>query len=182
MNRMLMCAGAVLLSCSGSVLSDSGGKTLASTMEVYVFPKKGQESAEQSMHEAACYDWATENTGNDPFSLAKKESADAAQAKTDIEQAKKTGQGAGAGGAIRGAMVGAVIGEVIDDDASDGAKYGAAAGLISSRRRAKAARAQATNEAENKSAATKNTTAADLANFKKAFSVCLEAKDYMVKY
>ena len=52
----------------GETQSDSGGsKTLASTMDVYVFPNKGQDATQQSMDEAACYGWAVENTGSDPF-------------------------------------------------------------------------------------------------------------------
>jgi hypothetical protein len=46
-------------------------------------------------------------------------------------------------------------------------------------REAKAqAQAQAANQAEQREEA----TGGQLANFKKAFSVCLEAKEYMVKY
>lgn len=53
------------------VADGSGGNTMASTMEVYVFPKAGQQSEQQSRDEAACYEWATSNTGADPFELHK---------------------------------------------------------------------------------------------------------------
>ena len=48
-----------------------GGSTLASTMEVYVFPQEGQPGDQQSKDEAACYEWAASNTGSDPFKLQK---------------------------------------------------------------------------------------------------------------
>jgi hypothetical protein len=44
------------------------------------------------------------------------------------------------------------------------------------------AQEQAEAEVQQSSAQAQQATAEELANFKKAFSVCLEAKDYMVKY
>lgn len=160
----------------------SSAKTLASTMEIYVFPKEAQDSAHQSKDEAACYEWAVGNAGNDPFELQKQQVADAEQTAEAKAAAAQTGQGAGAKGAIRGAAAGAIIGEIVNDDASDGAAIGAAAGVIRGRRQARRARAEATAAAEQKGQAKQQATADDMDNFKKAFSVCLEAKDYLVKY
>jgi hypothetical protein len=157
------------------------GKTLGATMEVYVFPKAGQAAAQQSQDEASCYEWATANTGNDPFKLAKQKESNQQQAAADKEAAGSVGAGAGAQGAVRGAAAGAILGEIANDDAGKGAAYGAAAGVIAGRRRARAAKAGATKQAEQKAATTQAATAKDLENFKKAFGVCLEAKDYLVK-
>lgn len=157
-------------------------KTLASTMEVYVFPKDGQQANQQSKDEASCYDWATNNTGNDPFDLQKRSVAEAEQTEEAKAAAQQTGKGAGARGALRGAAAGAVIGEIVDDDASDGAAIGAAAGAIRSRRKARAASVAATEQAEQQGQAKQEATAVQVENFKKAFSVCLEAKNYLVKY
>ena len=63
-----------LLAAAPALAQDSGAsgqKGLAATMDVYVFPAEGQASAEQSQAEAACYTWAVQNTGTDPFALAK---------------------------------------------------------------------------------------------------------------
>jgi len=57
-------------------LVQAHSQTLGSTMEVYVFPAKGQDSGQQSKDEAACYEWAAGNTGVDPFDLANQEQAD----------------------------------------------------------------------------------------------------------
>lgn len=170
-----------LLTTSGA-FAQGGGKTLASTMDVFVFPKAGQQSDLQSKDEAACYEWATDNTGNDPFALAKQEQANQERAQADMQSAQQTGAGAGAGGAVRGAAAGALIGEIANDDASEGAAWGAAAGLVRSRRRAAAARQQATTQAASQAEQREEATADQLENFKKAFSVCLEAKEYLVKY
>lgn len=162
--------------------SAPSGKTLASTMDIYVFPKESQAADQQSRDEASCYEWAVGNSGSDPFELQKQKVAQAEQTEEAVAAAKQSGQGAGARGAVRGAVAGAVIGEIVDDDASDGAAIGAAAGAIRSRRRARTARAEATKAAEQEGQAKQQATAVQIENFKKAFSVCLEAKDYLVKY
>jgi hypothetical protein len=156
-------------------------KTLASTMEVYVFPKEGQNAEQQSKDEAACYEWAVSNTGTDPFKLAEKQAADQQQAQAEQQAAKQTGQGSGARGAVRGAAAGALIGEIANDDASEGAAWGAAAGAIRGRRMGAQANAQAQQQAAAQAEQREQATAQQLENFKKAFGVCLEAKDYMVK-
>ena len=160
----------------------SQSQSLASTLDVYVFPSKGQPAEQQSKDEAECYDWAVGNTGNDPFELQKQEQEDQEKAQAEKQVAGKTGQGAGAGGAIRGAAAGAVIGEIVDDDASKGAAYGAAAGAIRGRRKGAEAQKQAQTQAEGQAQEREELTDEQLANFKKAFSVCLEAKEYMVKF
>ena len=157
-------------------------QSLASTLEVYVFPTKGQDSSQQSEDEAACYQWAVSNTGSDPFALEKKQAADQQQAQAEKQAAQQTGQGAGARGAVGGAAAGALIGELAHDDASEGAAWGAAVGAIAARRRGRAAHQQATAQAEQQSEQVQQATAEEMSNFKKAFSVCLEAKNYMVKY
>ena len=159
----------------------TGQKTLAATMDVYVFPTKGQAADKQSQDEAECYNWAVQNTGTDPFDLAKQADAQQ-QTAAATEQAKSVGAGAGAGGAVRGAAAGALIGEIASDDPGKGAAYGAAAGAIRGRRRGREASAQAQQQAQQQGQQAQQATAEQLANFKKAFSVCLEAKKYMVKF
>jgi hypothetical protein len=162
--------------------AEEGPKTLASTIEVYVFPTEGQEASQQSKDEAACYSWAVENTGTDPFELAKRAEAEKLQAAEDKANAMKAGQGAAAGGAVKGAVKGALIGEIIDDDAGEGAAYGAIIGARRARRRGQAAQQQATAKADQKAQNIAQATAEQVEGFKKAFSVCLEAKDYLVKF
>jgi hypothetical protein len=175
---VLAVAGAASVQAQGT----PSGKTLAATMDVYVFPKQSQAAAQQSQDEATCYEWATGNVGYDPFELSKQ----AAQQQEQTQQAKantqQTGRGAGVRGAARGAAAGAVVGEIANDDAGRGAAYGAAIGATASRRRARRASQQAVQEAEQQGQAKQAATQQQINNFKKAFSVCLEAKDYLVKY
>jgi len=164
------------------VLASAEEQSLASTLQVYVFPTEGQDSSQQSKDEADCYQWAVSNTGSDPFDLSKKEAADQQKAQAEKQAAQQTGQGAGARGAVGGAAAGALIGELAHDDASEGAAWGAAVGAVAARRRGKAAQQQAAAQAEQKAEQSQQLTAEQMSGFKKAFSVCLEAKNYMVKY
>jgi hypothetical protein len=156
--------------------------SLSATMNVYVFPTEGQDEAQQSKDEAACYNWAYKNTGFDPFDLAKKAEQQQQQADQAQQEIANAGQGAGAKGAVGGAAAGALIGEIASDDAGRGAAYGAAAGAIIARRRTRQAKAEASEQVEQQSRQAQQATAEQIENFKKAFSVCLEAKDYMVKF
>jgi hypothetical protein len=160
----------------------ASGKSLAATLNVYVFPNKGQTPQTQSQDESACYTWAVQNTGSDPFALQAQSQQQAQQTEQAKQQAAQAGKGAGAAGAVKGAAAGALIGEIASDDAGKGAAYGAAAGVIAGRRRGAAAKQQATQQVEAQGAQAQAATAEQVANFKKAFSVCLEAKNYMVKY
>ena len=178
--RSILFSVALFLGAAPSLLAQS--QTLAATLEVFVFPAAGQATAQQSTDEAECYNWAVSNTGNDPFELSKQSAQQAQQTEQDMQQAQKTGQGAGASGAVKGAAVGALIGEIGSDDASKGAAYGAAAGVIAGRRRGRAANQQAQEQVAQTGQAQQQATEEQIGNFKKAFSVCLEAKEYMVKY
>lgn len=178
MNKMFLIFATMATITAASAQTQS----LGSTMDVYVFPAKGQDTGQQSQDEVACYEWAVGNAGSDPFDLAKQDQADAQQAQAEQQAAKQAGQGSGARGALRGAAAGALIGEIANDDASEGAAWGAAAGAVRGRRQGKQAQQQAQQQATAQAEQREGATEQQLTNFKNAFSVCLEAKDYMVKY
>jgi len=163
--------------------ASSGQKTLAATMNIYAFPTKGQSASQQSEDEAACYQYAVQNTGVDPFQLQKQAQAQQQQTAAAQQQAQQAGQGAAATGAVKGAAAGALIGSVAHGaSAGEGAAYGAAAGLLIGHRKKQEAQAQATQQATQQGAANQQATQEQLTNFKKAFSVCMQAKNYMVQY
>jgi hypothetical protein len=180
MNRIIIFSCLLAIPFSQGVAQD-GSKSLASTLEVYVFPAAGQASDQQSKDEAECYSWAVSNTGSDPFDLEKQNEQAVAQAEQQVAQTEAATQGAGAKGAVKGAAAGALIGEVSGGDAGDSAAIGAAVGVVASRRRSRSANQQAEQQAQQQVAASEQATAEQVGNFKKAFSVCLEAKEYMVK-
>ena len=147
-------------------------KSLAATMGVYVFPTQGQSSSQQSKDEGACYTWAVQNTGVDPFELSKQ-----AQAQSQAIQSQSAAgapAGSGARGAARGAAGGALFG-AIGGDAGKGAAIGAAAGFVGGRMRGRAAEQQAQSNVQQ-------ATAQQMDAFKKAFSACMEGKKYTAKF
>lgn len=157
-------------------------KGLAATLDVFVFPADGQASDQQSRDEVECYQWAVSNAGVDPFDALKQAQAQQEEAQQQMQAAQRTGQGAGARGAVGGAAAGALIGEIADNDVGHSAAVGAAIGAIGARRRGRAAQQQAVVQTAVQSAEAQEASDEQIENFKKAFSVCLEAKDYMVKY
>lgn len=180
MKYQILIASLVAVAFSG-VASGEGSQSLASTLEIYVFPAEGQSSEQQSKDEVECYNWAVSNTGTDPFDLQKQDAAVTAQAEQQVAQTQAATQGGGGRAAVKGAAAGALIGEVSGGDAGDSAAIGAAVGVVASRRRGRAANQQAQQQAAAAEAASHQATEEKTNNFKKAFSVCLEAKDYMVK-
>jgi len=157
-------------------------KSLAATLNVYVFPSGGQASSQQSKDEGECYQWAEKNTGIDPFELSKNAAAQEQQHKQAQQQASQVGKGAGAGGAVGGAAAGALIGEVTGGKASKGAAIGATVGVIGARQQARETRADAEKSAEQAAASSATANQEQMGNFKKAFAACLEGKKYTVKY
>jgi hypothetical protein len=163
------------------VSAPTGQKTLAATLNVYAFPSAGQPPSKQSVDESECYNWAVQNTGNDPFQIAKNTQTAQQQAAQQQQQAKQANAGAGVKGAVGGAAGGALIG-AIAGDAGKGAAIGAGVGLIGMKVRARNQEQQASQQANQQVQAATQTAAQQLDAFKKAFSVCLEAHQYMVKY
>ena len=85
-------AACVVLTFAFIAHAQAAGDSLASTLEVYVFPSDGQDSSQQAKDESECYNWAVSNTGTDPFQLSKEASAQQQQAVQAQQQASQTGQ------------------------------------------------------------------------------------------
>ena len=164
------------------VAPPTGQKTLAATLGVYAFPGAGQTTAQQSKDETECYNWSVQNTGSDPFQVAKQTEQQQQQAAAQQQQVQQATQGAGAKGAVKGAAAGALIGEIANDDAGEGAAVGAAAGLVAGRAKARGAKQQAAQQSAHQTQATTQASAQQIDAFKKGFSACLEAKKYTVKF
>jgi len=174
--------GAVTLSLAMTAQAQSGGQqSLASTLEVYVFPSTGQSPAQQSTDEADCYKWAVDTSGSDPFAVQNQQAAQAQQTQAEQQQASQVAKGSGAQGAVRGAAAGALIG-AIAGDAGKGAAIGAGVGLVGGRARGNARQYDAQQQVQYQGEQAQQASQAQINNFRKAFSACLEGKDYIVKY
>ena len=147
-----------LLALSFALIADASAQQ-------YVYPAKGQSPQQQQSDEAACYSWATQQSGYDP---AKPPAAQA----TAHPPTTATGTAPGAG--VRGAARGAVVGSALGGDAGTAAAVGAVAARGQSRRQNAAAEQQGQQQQQ---AATQQ----QQASFGKARAACLEGRGYTVK-
>ena len=141
--------------------------SIASGLGLYVFPKNDQNSEQQDADEVACYKWAKEQTGVDPINPPE----------IQAEQVDRSVDGTAVRGAAHGAAAGAAIG-AIAGDAGKGAAIGAVAGGLRGRR-AKVVGDEMEQQYNNAEAEAQEQELMN--NFKKAFTACMEAKDYTVK-
>lgn len=142
-------------------------KSPAQAMGVYVFGKKNQSAATQQADEKACFASAKTASGYDQ-AMADANAPAAAQPQPS---------GGAARGAVRGAVAGTAIGAVAGD-AGKGAAIGATTGVIAGGVRQKQAK---TAQANADVSAQEQKKANALAELKKAFGACMEARDYSVK-
>lgn len=141
--------------------------TIAQSLGLYAFPPNGKDAAAQEADEFACFNWAKEQTGYDPLNPTQVQAA----------QVDKSADGTAVVGAAKGAAAGAAIGS-ISGDMGKGAAYGAIIGGISGRRAKKMGDQQQQQQANQAAAAAQQQYADD---YKKAFTVCMEAKGYTIK-
>ena len=148
-------------------LKAQNNSSIGSGLGVFVFPGEGQDQAQQDKDEMECFNWAKQQTGFDPLNPTQ----------VEAQQVDKSADGSAVVGAAGGAAAGAAIG-AIAGDAGDGAAIGAIVGGIRGRRAKKARDAQ--QQAQNNAAAAGQEQKM-MDDYKRAFSVCLEAKGYTVK-
>ena len=141
--------------------------SIASSLNLYVFPGDNQSADQQDADEVECFKWAKDQTGYDPMNPTQVQAA----------QVDKSADGSAVRGAARGAAAGAAIG-AIAGDAGDGAAIGAVVGGLRGRR------AKRYGDELQQQQSNSNAQAAEakmLDDYKRAFSVCMEAKGYTVK-
>lgn len=147
--------------------------SLAQSLGLYVFPAKGQNTQQQNTDEAACYNWALQQTGVNPMGPAP--NADSA-AKVWMTKASSETQGAAVVGGAKGAAAGTAIG-AIAGNTGEGAAIGAVVGGLAAHR----ARKQLEQEAAIAGAqAAKQKQQQQDAEFAKAMTACLTGKGYTV--
>jgi hypothetical protein len=156
-----MAKRAMMVVALGLALALGAGAVWA---EVIAYPKKGQTQEQFQKDQFDCHQFAKQQTGVDPTKPQQSAAAPPPQ------------QGGAVKGAARGAAAGAVGGAVAGD-AGKGAAVGAAVGAVGGRMRQndqnrQAAQAQQQAQSQQQAA---------LAQYDKAYAVCLEGKGYAVK-
>jgi hypothetical protein len=148
------------------VLVAGGLPTAAAAQDVFVYPQKGQDAAQQQKDEYECHSWASNRTGFDPKEMPTATSAPPQQ----------TGPGV-VGTAVRGAAVGAVAGKIAGVGGGKGAGAGAAAGgMIGGMRNADQMRAEQQWADQQARDYRQRRT-----HYNRAFSACLEGRGYTAR-
>jgi len=157
----------------------SSGKSLASSAGLMVYPSKGQSGDQQAQDEAQCFAWARDQSGYDPMNPPPPPRAPLVSTEHSDDVARGALGGA-AVGAAGGALIGAIAG-----NAGKGAGIGAATGLLAGGLHAHAQdereeerdKAQAQARIDEQQAARQEL----VHKFRRAMSVCLEARGYATK-
>lgn len=127
-----------------------------------IYPSAGQTMQQQAGDEAACRDWAQQQTGFDPATPP-----------------PSTGGGSSGGEVVRGAAGGALLGTVggaIGGDVGKGAAIGAGVGATAGLMR-KSKNKQAQKQADQQAVAAYNQSVGD---YNRAFGACMQGRGYAV--
>ncbi|PQB05933.1 hypothetical protein BST85_02920 [Aureitalea marina] len=157
-----------MLILGGFIGQAQNSGSISSSLDIFIFPNDGQGQDQQNDDELACFTWAKQQTGYDPMNPPEYVG----------EQVDRSADGSAVVGAAGGAAVGAAIGS-ISGNMGDGAAYGAIIGGLRGRRQKRAAESRQ-QQSNNTAAANAQKEAEN--NYKKAFSACMEAKGYTVKF
>jgi hypothetical protein len=160
--RHVLVVGASLL-CAGAVAAQS---------DVFLYPEKGQSAEQQQKDKMECAMWANEQTGFNPTTPA--------PTPDQFASGQPVTQGGAVKGAARGAAVGAV-GGAIAGDAGKGAAVGAGAGAVGGGMRRRGAKREAEQTSEQAYQAALAEYNQKRATYQRAWTACLEGRDYTVK-
>jgi hypothetical protein len=163
----------------------------AKSIGMFAYPKNQQNADQQLKDENECFASAKQGSGIDPQApppAAKTEEQKKAEQQAAADNAKQA-KGGRVRGAAGGAAGGAAVGAIADDEAGKGAAAGATAGAVvggSRQRRAnKAAKQQAAQataqQQQQEDAQAKATHQQGIDTFKRAFSACMESRQYSIK-
>jgi len=166
---------ASLLAMGGivSAHAESGPPRLSTNPGDHIFyPSKGQTAEQQEQDQLDAYNWATEQTGWDPYRAV----GGVVQKDDEAKQVEQATKGKAVGGALRGAILGVAIG-AIAGDAGKGAAIGATAGGLTGGMQTRQARGAA-----------KDATSAATIEYQQKFQAwdrhfvaAMEGKGYVVK-
>jgi hypothetical protein len=134
--------------------------------ELMIFPNADQSPDQQEQDKFACYTWAKDQAEFDPMAPP------TATEPPPEQEAKKGGLGRGL---LRGAAIGGIV------DGSDGAATGAAAGALIGGMRSRDQKRKEEAAREDWEREQQRIYAENRDRYNRAYSACLEAKDYTVR-
>jgi hypothetical protein len=146
----------------------------ALAQEQFIYPSKGQSSAQQEKDRFECYGWAKGQTGFDPMAPPRTSSAPPSRGTRSVA-------GGAIGGGAVGAGVGAIGGAIAGGKAGKGAMIGAAAGGLLGGMGAAGQNARASQDYQDWERREANQYAAARRQYDRAFGACMEGRGYTVK-
>ena len=139
---------------------------------VFFYPERGQTQEQQDRDRYECFNWAVRETGFDP-----------SRRPLVREQRQAVVPAPSHAAAIGGAVVGAVLGAAVSSPGNAGA--GAVVGGVAGGMVGAAADSSARSDAVNYNAAVARRVerryGAEMSNYRRAMSACLEGRGYSVK-
>lgn len=165
LNKSVVAASAVL-ACVLWLGGFMAAVPTAQGADMYVYPKDGQDNAQQDKDTYECHSWAVGQTGFDPT-----------KPPSTSTQTQSSSGGQVARGAAKGAAVGAV-GGAIGGDAGKGAAIGAGVGAASGGIKKRGAK----KEQEAQQQAAKEAYQNNVQGYNRAKATCLEGRNYSVSY
>lgn len=142
------------------------GRPPSQILNLYIFPKNAKSDAEQLKDDTDCFNSARNQSGYD---------GKVASAEGTAPPAQRTG--GTVDGAVKGAIAGTIIG-AIGGNAGKGAAIGAGVGAVGGNANQRESNRAARENAVYQEEARKQAALADL---KRAYSACMDAKGYSVK-
>ena len=142
--------------------------------DIYIYPAKGQDQAQQDRDRYECHSWAVKQTGFDPS-----RPQTAASDTHAVPNQPPPPQGHVVRGAARGAALGAV-GGAITGDAGTGAAAGAAMGGLAGGIRRRNQRLQYQQQQQVAAQAATNSQQSQRNAYQRAMAACLTGRGYTV--
>ena len=189
-NRFTLPATLVLSFAIGALISPI---TQAQQSGVYAYPGAGQTAEQQKGDDAACRQWATEQTGFDPRRNAPPEAMGQSYGSSSSSGglfaygSGEAGQGGVVGDSARGAATGAMLG-AIAGNAGAGAAYGALGGAVfggmkRSSRQAEEQRYRQQQQAQlqQQQAQMQHQYQLELQGYRQAWGACMSSRNYRVQ-
>jgi hypothetical protein len=144
------------------------GSALA--QDIFIYPAKGQNQAQQDKDRYECHTWAVQQTGFDPSK------PQTSAGNSDTSQSYKPSQPHVLKGAARGAALGTVGGAITGNTGKGAAAGAAMGGLAGGFRR----RDERLDQSKQRAAAAGNAATSQGAAYNRAMAACLQGRGYTV--
>ncbi len=161
-----------ILGLALSAIPAAAGTSAPAKREMYIYPKAGQDTAQQDRDRYECHSWAVGQTGFDPSR---------AGLSVPVPPQDTKERGSSVRGAVGGAALGTAVGAITGSSIGKSALIGAGAGFLGSTLKNRRAKRKAEKAYEADLAFSQRYLSHEVADYDRAMGACLEGRDYTVK-